>query len=386
MKRYLIIGNGVAGTTAAENIRQQDDTGEITILTDENFPFYYRIRLNEYISGDVNEQNLYARKPEWYDEKKITLKTGIKVTEADPQSKCIITDDNQKFPYDCLLIATGSKSFIPPIQGADKRGVFTLRSIDDANQIRAYSENIDRVVLIGGGLLGLEAGNALRKKGKKITVVEFFPRLLPRQLDDRGAGRLQTLMEGMGFSFHLGATTKEITGVDTVESVILENGETIPCDMVIISAGVRPNLELGQCLDLKCERGIVVDSSLRTSCPEVFAAGDVAEYENMMYGIWPAAMQQGKSAGINMAGGEVSYNGSVMANKLKVVGIELASAGEIDTENRYESRVEETDTTYKKIVIKDNCIIGCIMIGDTSHFHLATKAISEKTAVENVKI
>jgi len=378
MKRYLIIGNGVAGTSAAEQIRKHDNNGDITIISDEKYPFYYRIRLNEYISGDIDKNALTGKKAEWYAEQKIQLITGVRVTGADPAKQYIITDSGQKYFYDFLLIATGSRSFVPPIQGVNKEGVFTLRTLNDAGRIVSFCEKIDKVVLIGGGLLGVETGNALRKKGKQVTVVEFFPRLLPKQLDTRGAERLKKIMENMGFSFRLGATTKKITGTNEVESVMLENEESIPADMVIMSAGVRPNLELGQLLGLSCNKGIIVDSALKTSNPTIFAAGDVAEFENVLYGIWPAAMQQGGTAGTNMAGGAMAYQGSVMANKLKVIGIDLASAGEIDVENRFTSKIEETDTVYRKIVFDNHHIIGCIMLGDTSDFNTFTRLIAEK--------
>ena len=293
MKRYLIIGNGVAGTTAAEQIRKHDKQGEITILTDEDLPFYYRIRLNEYLAGDLEEAKLIAKQADWYSARKIRLQTGVRVTGGDPDKRSVTTDRNEEFPYDALLIASGSRSFIPPIQGADRPGVFSLRTVADAQRIISFCEKTDNALLIGGGLLGLEAGNGLRKRGKRVTVVEFFPRLLPRQLDDRGAARLQKLMEEMGFAFRLGAVTKEISGAGPVERVVLESGEAIPAGMVIISAGVRPNLEVAKCLGLACDKGIIVDSALRTSRPEIFAAGDVAEFGGVLYGIWPPAMQQG---------------------------------------------------------------------------------------------
>lgn len=282
------------------------------------------------------------------------------------------------------MLATGSHSFIPPIQGVYQKGVFTLRTVDDARRIIACCETAEKVLLIGGGLLGLEAGNALRKRGKQVTVVEFFPRLLPRQLDERGAGRLRRLMEDMGLSFRIGVTTKEIAGTGSVENVILQDDAAIPADMVIVSAGVRPNLEPARWLGLKCNSGIIVDSTLRTSRPEVFAAGDTTEFEGMIYGIWPAAMQQGKAAGANMAGGSLSYKGTTMANKLKVVGIDLAAAGEIDVENRHENKITETDSVYRKLVIDDNRLIGCIMLGDTSDFASMTKAITEKKDISQV--
>jgi nitrite reductase (NADH) large subunit len=386
IKKYLIIGNGVAGTTAAEYLRKQDDKGDITIITDEDLPFYYRIRLNDYICGDIGEQDLVAKPPAWYAEKRIRLRTGTKITAALPRGKAVVTETGDKLYYDYLLLATGSHSFAPPIAGIGKKGVFTLRTIADARRIRAFSDSVDTAVLIGGGLLGLETGKALRKKGKRVTVVEFLPRLLPRQLDGRGADRLKHLLEDMGFTFHIGATTQEIIGTDGVEGVVLKDGPTIPARMVIVSAGVRPNLDLARLLDLECDKGILVDAALRTSRPEIFAAGDVAQFQGMLYGIWPAAMEQGRAAGINMAGGRMEYPGSTMMTKLKVVGIDLASAGEIDPDNKYESRVHETAKVYKKFVIDANRLIGCIMLGDTKGFTAMTRAIAEKTDLAEVGI
>jgi nitrite reductase (NADH) large subunit len=385
MTQYLIIGNGVAGTTAAEAIRKKDKEGAITIVTDESVPFYWRIQLNEFIAGDVTEEKLSARKQGWYKEQGIELKLKTRIQGGDVNDKVVITQDNQKLPYDRLLVAAGSHSFVPPIKGADKKGVFTLRSFQDARDIMDWAKKIKDVVMIGGGLLGLEAGNALRKLGKRVMVVEFFPRLLPRQLDIPGAKRLQAIMEGMGFSFRLGAKTQEIAGDGGVKGVLLEGGETLPAEMVIVSAGVRPNLDLAKALGLDHDKGIKVDERLQTNKPDVFAAGDVAEFKGIPYGIWTAAMEQGKAAGSNMAGEEAHYKGTVMANTLKVVGIDLASAGEIDVDNKFEAKTLTEDKHYKKVVIHNNQLIGCIMLGDTKGFNKITKMMAEKQDVSAMK-
>lgn len=385
MTNYVIIGNGVAGTTAAENIRKNDKDGPITMVTEEDLPFYYRVRLNEYISGDVTEQDLIAKKDKWYREQNIELKTGTRITGADSKEKNIITENNQRLSYDCLLVATGSHSFIPPISGSEKKGVFAIRSMQDVRNISDWVKDIEEVVLIGGGLLGLEAGNALRKLGKEVMVVEFFPRLLPRQLDSDGAKRLQGIMEGMGFSFRLGAKTEEITGGDQVKGVQLEGGEELSAEMVIISAGVRPNLEMAESLGLDQDKGIIVDEHLKTNKPDIYAAGDVAAFKGMPYGIWPAAMEQGEIAGINMAGGDRTYGGTTFSTTLKVVGIDLASAGNIDAENEFESKVFTDEQVYKKIVLENNKIIGCIMLGDTKGFNKIKKMMSEEQDVSQEK-
>lgn len=376
MKKYLIIGNGVAGTTAAEKIRQNDPAGEITIVTDEDIPFYYRIRLPDYLCGEIAEPELIAKKDAWYEEKKISLILDTKITEADPDAKHLLTANGKTLTYERLLLANGSHPFFPPVEGSDIGGVFTLHNINDVRQISQAAEKVNNVVLIGGGLLGLEVANALHKLGKNISVVEFFPRLLPRQLDNDGAAKLQHFFEKMDFTFKLGTTTKEITGDGNVEQVILESGDILPAEMVIISAGVRPNLELAKMLDLNTDKGLIVDKYLQTSQPGIYGAGDIIEFEGRTYGIWPAAMDQGKIAGINISGGEAIYNGTTLSNILKVAGIDVASAGEIDAENRYESKIITSENTYKKVVIDDAKVIGCIMLGNRNNFNRINKAIS----------
>jgi len=383
MKKYLILGNGVAGTTAAENIRQNDPTGEITIVTDEDIPFYYRVRLPDYLAGVITESELIAKKEAWYAENKISLKLNTRITEANPGAKHVLTADGVTLAYDRLLLANGSHPFIPPVKGSDLKGVFVLHTVHDARQILQAAEKISSIVLIGGGLLGLEAASALHRLGKKITVVEFFPRLLPRQLDKDGAARLQHFFENMNFTFRLGTTTREITGTDRVEQILLENGDVLPAEMVIISAGVRPNLEPAKMLDLKTGKGVIVDKYMQTSQPDIYAAGDVIEFEGRTYGIWPAAMEQGKIAGINISGNTESYEGTTLSNVLKVAGIDLASAGEIDEENRYESKIVATEDIYKKVVIDNGKVIGCIMLGDRKNFNRINKAISSGENILN---
>jgi nitrite reductase (NADH) large subunit len=384
MTNYVIVGNGVAGTTAAETIRKMDKSGSITMITDEDLPFYYRIRLSEYLSGDLLDRDLVAKRESWYQDQEIGLKLNARVVGADPQQNAIILKGGEKISYNSLLIATGSHSFIPPINGADKKGVFALRSIQDARDILSYGRETKDVILIGGGLLGLEAGNALLKGGKRATVVEFFPRLLPRQLDVEGAKMLQEMMEGMGFSFRLGAKTEAIAGDQQVDGVHLEGGETLATKMIIISAGVRPNMELAESMGLDRDKGIQVNERMETSRSGVYAAGDVAEFNGISYGIWPAAAEQGKIAGANMAGGDMTYKGTTMSNTLKVAGVDLASAGNIDADNELDDRVVTDEGIYKKIVLDQGRIVGCIMLGDTTGFTKITRAITEKMDISQI--
>lgn len=379
MKNYIIAGGGVAGVAASASIRKLDPTGNISIFADEVYPFYTRIRLPQLIAGEINQEKLVVYKPEWYAEHKIELKLNDSIKEIDPQKKQVTTARGSYY-YDQLLLATGSHPFVPPINGLEKEGVFTLRSIDDALAIKEYARNADKAIVIGGGLLGLETGNGLRKAGLKVSIVEFFPRLLPRQMDIPGAEILKKQMKGLGFSFYLGAQTQEILGEKIVSGVRLADGQEIAGDMVLISAGVRPNLKLAQDLGLQIGKGVVVDDRLQTSENNIFAAGDVIEHRGIFYGIWPASERQGEIAGINMAGGDELYEGTVLSNVLKVVGIDLVAAGEIDVEEKFESLVKKDimKNIYRKLVIRDDILIGCILLGDVKGKKQILAAIDNK--------
>jgi len=385
--RYVIIGNGVAGATAAEQIRKKDQSGDITIITDEAVPFYSRIRLIEYLAKEADKQGIIIHKGDWYEKNNIKLLLNSPVSGIDKDNKKVTTSIGGQWEYDRLLIATGGISFVPPIPGSDKKGVFTLRTIRDADEITAYAEGVKKIILIGGGVLGLEAGNSLRKTGHEVTVVEFFLRLLPRQMDPEGAEVLRAQMEGMGFRLFLGAKSKEITGDDRVEGLLLEDGTRIDGDLVIISAGVRPQAGLCKSLGLTISKGVVVNDRMETEIKDIYAAGDLVEHRGVFYGIWPAAQKQGEVAGINMAGGNAIYDGTTMSNFLKVVGIDLAAAGDIDADRKSESIVQKDNDKYiyRKLVIKDSVITGCILYGDISGYQKILRAIDGKKNIGDIR-
>lgn len=387
MKRHVIVGNGVAGTTAAQSIREKDKDGKIDIFTNESALFYTRIRLPEYIAGQVEPEKLILHKPQWYQEKAIDVHLEEPVQDIDPEKKEIRTAKQITYPFDRLLLATGSHSFVPPIKGVEKPGVFTLRSMKDAQLIHDYAARAKRAGLIGGGVLGLEAGNGLRRLGMEVAVVEFFPRLLPRQMDVSGAKLLKKQMEAMGFSFYLGAKSEEVLGREKAEGLLLEGGETIPCDMVLISAGIRPNLDLPGKLGLEVDKGVLVNDRLETQRPDIYAAGDLIQHRGIFYGIWPASEAQGKTAGINMAGGDALYEGTVMSNRLKVVGIDLVSSGDIDVDGKLEHLVKKDEGRfiYRKLVLEDDIIVGCILLGDISGNREILHAMEEKRTVKDLK-
>lgn len=386
--RYVIVGNGVAGTTAASNIRKIDPAGSITIISDEQYPFYSRIRLPEVLSGSLDSKALTLHGDTWYLERKIFLLLDTVVLDIDISRHEIVVSSNSVIPYDRLLLATGSSSFIPPVPGADKKGVYTLRTLKDAISIRTYLDGPGKeVVILGGGLLGLEAGHHILKAGHAVTVIESFPRLLPRQMDADGSEVLKKQMEGMGFSFAVGKQVKEIQGNERACGVELTEGTVIDCAMVLISAGVRPNISLAQKIGAATGRGIIVNNRMGTSLPDVYAAGDAVEYNNSCYGIWPAAERQGKIAGINMAGGDEIYQSVPASNILKVGGIDLYSAGDIDPDGRKESALsmDRERFIYKKLIFDENVLCGAILYGDINDRKKISRYIAERTDIGGIK-
>ena len=366
MTTYIIIGNGVAGNAAAEAIRKHDQNGAISIFARGEYPFYYVPGLPAFIAGEKDERSLIIHDRDWYAQHRLDLHLATGIAEILPDEMTVVTEQGERYRYDKLLIATGGTALVPPITGAELPGVVTLRTLGDAKRIKEQIPGAKGAVLIGGGLLGLEAGNGLRKAGLAVTVVEIFPRLLPRQMDVPGAAMLQRQMEQMGFSFVLGAKVKQIKQVAGGLGVELEGGEVLPGDVVLISAGVRPELALARAAGLAVDRGVKVDDQMRTGREEIYAAGDLIEHRGRFYGLWPAAQEQGRVAGAAMAGQEVSYEGTVPSSTLKVVGIDLFSAGDIDAEGKLTAVVakDEARNIYRKLVSDGRAVVGAILLGD----------------------
>jgi len=387
MKRYLVVGNGVAGARAAIKIRETDPKGEIHIFTEEAYPFYYRVRFPEYVAGEVTIQNLTIHTKEFYQSKGISIHLEEPIPEGHPEKKEIVNQKGKAYPYDLLLLATGGTAFVPPIKGVDKKGVFTLRTMKDAIGMKEFAGGVKQAILIGGGLVGLETGGALIRRGIKVAVIEYNPRILPRQMDPEGAQILQAKMEEMGFSFFLNGQSDEMMGKEKVEGVRLKDGRVVEGQMVIVSAGVRPNLQLAKAMGLEIKNGISVNDRLETNKEGVFAAGDAAEHRGRSYGIWPAAQRQGEMAGMNMAGGNERYQGTVVSNTLKVVGIDLTSAGEIDAEGKLDCvvRSDREKCLYCKVSFKEDKMVGCILLGDIKGRSEILNAVGKVVNVKEVK-
>jgi nitrite reductase (NADH) large subunit len=385
----VIVGNGVAGVTAARIIKEKNPETRVSIYTDESYHYYPRPRLYEVLSGEAKPQEVYMFSEEWYEKKGITVQLNKKALSIDVDRKELVLEGGSRVTYDKLLLANGGHSFVPPMKGVEKTGVFTLRTIKDVLDIKEFAKKTEKVIVIGGGLLGLEFASSLRKLGQQVTVVELFSRLLPRQLDSDGATILKNRIASRGIDIVLGAKTAEILGKETVSGILLDRGETISGDLVLISAGMRSNTELALEAGIKVNRGVVVDGQLRSSANDIYAVGDVAEFEGRVYGIIPAALEQAIIAAANMLGEEDNvYAGTVPSNTLKVVDVELTSIGLVNPEEPRYEEIKKTDKkkgVYKKLVLDKGKIVGAILLGDKKGFTYIKKLIAQGTDITKYK-
>ena len=387
--RIAIIGCGVAGVTAARTIRQNAAEHEVTIYTDESHLYYPRPRLYEVLSGEKQPQEIYSYAPSWYEKLGINVQLGKKIMRIDLANKEIMLADGLKANYDKLLLANGARAFVPHITGIEKKGTFTLRTVEDAIAIKHYARKTRETIVIGGGLLGIEFAYCLMKLGQKVEVVEIFPRLLPRQLDQDGSSILEDNLRKLGIGMQLGVKTTEILGKETVAGVVLDNEKEVSGGLVLISAGVRSEIRLAADAGIKVNKGVVVDDYLRTSADEVYAAGDVLEFHGTVYGIIPPAIEQARVAAANMLEGEKHvYNGTIQSTTLKIAGISLTSMGLVSPEGpQYEEvkRIDKQTGVYKKIVLDQGKIVGAILLGDRKGTSALTGLMQQETDVAKYK-
>jgi nitrite reductase (NADH) large subunit len=364
----VIIGCGVSGITAAITVRKNSPEAKISVYTDENYPYYPRPDLYGVLSGEKEPQEIYAFSDEWYEKEHIKVHLNKKVVGIDTAREELLLEDRSHRNYDKLLLANGAHPFIPPVKGIEKVGVFTLRSMEDALTIRKHVRKTRKTIIIGGGLLGLEFAASLRKLGQQVEVVEIFPRLLPMQLDHDGATVLKGRIEALGINITLGVKTQEILGKEKVSGISLDNGKEVSGNLVLFSAGIRSNTSLAADAGIKVNKGVVVNEYLQTNANDIYAVGDVAEFEGRIYGSIPAAEEQARIAAVNIVKGERSvYKGTIPSNTLKIVGIDLASRGLVNAEGpRYEEikKIDRTIGVYKKIVLDQGKIVGAIILGD----------------------
>lgn len=367
----VIIGSGVAGMTAALDLAKVEGV-EVNLYTDEVHPYYYRPQVTNFLAGVMPLERVFLHPLSWYEERGIHMHLNAPVTRLEPEQKRIILEDGTAVAYTKLLLTTGSCPFVPPIEGVEKAGVFTVRTLADALAIKDYAPQCSQGLVVGGGLLGLEAARALKAMGLEVTIVEFMPRLMPAQLDTDGAAILKAFVEAQGYRVLLGTAAKAVLGDGKVEAVALGNGETVPAQLMIVAAGVRPNVTLAQQAGLAVDRGVLVDAQMQTSAPDVYAAGDVARFEGLCWAIVPTAQAQARIAVSNMLGQEARYENLAPITALKVVGIEVNSMGMINCPDASCEAFQYTAldaSLYRKIILRceeggSSVVVGAITIND----------------------
>jgi nitrite reductase (NADH) large subunit len=383
MEKLVVIGNGMAGVACLEQILKHSPKFHITVFGDETHVNYNRILLSSVLAGEKEIDDITINGLDWYQSNNIGLRLGVRITEIDPAAKTVTGDDGSITPYDKLLIATGSAPFIPPVPGVDKEGVFCFRNLDDTRALLDRARPGVKAVVIGGGLLGLEAARGLQVRGADVTVVHLMDRLMERQLDFTGGLYLKRKIEELGVKVLLEKSTSEILGNGHVEGLRFKDGETIEAGLLVIAAGIKPNTELGRKAGLTINRGIVVNDFMETSDPDIFAVGECVEHNGICYGLLAPLYEQGRVLAATITGnrGPV-YKGSISAAKLKIMGIDVFSAGFFDDTVAGIEAVRYEDPSlgiYKKLLLKDGQLAGVILVGDVAGSHRYTEWLKDGT-------
>ena len=371
MQRLVVVGNGMAGVACLEQILKHAPRFDITVFGDETHVNYNRILLSSVLAGEKSADDIILNPLEWYQQHGITLRVGVRVTDVDPVARTVTAQDGSVTPYDTLLLATGSNAWMPPIAGLKKDGVFVFRSLDDTRALLERSGPGVKAVVIGGGLLGLEAARGLQVQQCDVTVLHLNSTLMERQLDPDGGNYLAGKMEDLGIKVLLGRTTTAILGLDKVEGVALSDDTCIDADLVVVAAGIRPNVDLGYKAGLYINRGIVVNDHMETSSPAIFAVGECVEHRGVCYGLVAPLIEQAKVLAATMTGNKgPTYTGTLEASKLKIMGVEVFSAGDWSGQNAEPVRFEDRALgIYKKLTVRNGRLAGVILVGDTGDSH-----------------
>jgi NADPH-dependent 2,4-dienoyl-CoA reductase/sulfur reductase-like enzyme/ferredoxin len=380
IRRIVIVGNGIAGVTAADFARRTHPECEIHLVGRERFPLYNRMGITRLIHGRSAMQGLYLLPDAWYEKHGITSWLNTRVDAIDVGSRAVRLGTGETLGYDRLVLATGGRSFVPALQGFGGPGCYVLRDADHAMHVRDYVQRrrARHAIVAGGGLLGLEAADGLRQLGLDVVVLERGAWPLQRQVDERGGRMLLGYLSGLGIGVLADAeATRLEVGAAGPTAAILGDGRSLPCEVFVACAGMRPDIDLATAAGIRTDRGILVDDRLQTSVAGVYAAGDVAQHRDRVYGLWPASAAQGEIAGVNAAGGSREYAGTIPATLLKIVGAELASVGRIAPEPADEVIAFEAPSEYRyaKLVVRDGLIIGALMIGHGHEAALVADAV-----------
>jgi nitrite reductase (NADH) large subunit len=372
MKKLVVVGNGMAGMACLEQILTYSPRFAVTVFSDETHVNYNRVLLSSVLAGEKSADDIVINGLEWYQRHGIDLRVGVRMIDVDAGARTVTGNDGRVTPYDTLLLATGSSPWFPPIAGLDKDGVFAFRTLDDTRALIGRAGPQTRAVVIGGGLLGLEAARGLQVQGCEVTVVHLLDTLMERQLDACGGGYLRSRMEELGVRVLLGRSTRAIVGGATVSGVEFADGSALEADLVVVAAGIRPNVELGRKAGLTVNRGIVVNDFMETSDPDIFAVGECTEHNGICYGLVAPLFEQGKVLAATVTGNKgPTYTGTVQAAKLKIMGVDVFSAGEWADGSGVESvRYEDPALgVYKKLALRDGKLAGAILVGDAADSH-----------------
>ncbi len=384
----VVVGYGMAGARFAAELRQRDPRRTITVFGAEPTRSYNRILLSDVVAGKLNDEDVPLAEPDG----PLDLRVGVEVVDLDPAERVIVSDDGRSTRYDTLVLATGSLPMVPPVAGLTRptgklvEGAATFRTLDDCRKIVATAATAKNAVVLGGGLLGLEAARGLAMRGLHVEVVHPRRQLMERQLNADASQLLVATLASLGVSVRPNAVTTEIIGPDRVEGVLLEDGTELAADLLVIACGVRPQTALAERAGLEVGRGIVVDDRMRTSDPHIYAIGDCSEHRGVSYGFVAPAWEQAKVAAEVACGGTSRYLGSRQVARLKAHGIDLATLGDPHLDDERAEVVTFTDVargTYQKVVIRDQRVVGAILLGDNPTVGSVTQIFDRGLPVPN---
>ncbi|GMQ62837.1 FAD-dependent oxidoreductase [Vallitalea maricola] len=387
-EKIVVIGNNAAGISAVEAMRKRNTNAEIIVIDKDPNYAYYRPSLSDYISDNHDEEYFYLHKKEWYNENNINLKLGTAAIKIDSSNNQIILDNEEIVSYEKLIIANGSHNFVPQLPGINKKGVFSIKTLSDADKVKAYAKDCNKAAIIGGGLLGLEAAWELKKLGLDVTVIEVADRLLPKQLDEESSKILENGIKKTGINIHKSATADAILGEEEVTGIQLNNEMTIEADMVIVSIGVRANTKLAQEAGININKGIIVDEYMRTNIENIYGAGDVTEFDGINYYIWQQAIEQGEVAGANAVGDTLTYKNIIPNNVFNAMNMNIFSTGDLGSKKdlSYNS-VNQQDIDkeiYKKLYFTGKKFTGGILMGDITKSSDMIKGVEEKSSLNQM--
>lgn len=392
--RYLVIGNSAAAVNACEALRAVDREGSLAVFSEERYRCYSRPLISYLVAGEISPTGMYYRPQGFYRSVGADFHRGERIEEVDGEKKTVTSSTGDKFSWDKLLLATGFRPFIPPIEGLEEVDYLTFVSWDDAKRMLDLTRRPLRALIIGAGLIGMKAAEALHARGARVVVVEKMERILPQALDAEASSLVEGVCRRAGLELATGEGVRRVeAGGKTKGKAVLEGGSEVDFDLLVVAVGVRPRLELAEQAGLRVGGGIVVDESQRTSHPDIFAAGDVAEAHDIVRGeptvnaLWPVAALQGKYAGKNMAGRDASYPGCHSMNSVEFFGLPVLSAGLVNPpDDGYETIARRGEgKEYRKVVLKGDTLVGMIVAGKIERAGLLTSLIQERSNVSRIK-